>query len=87
MSVWSSAKGTVRINLCEKFSLKKYTKSLYDEVQFNEVKYGTPINDIDVIEFELSVCLSGMGAGEFFNEWALGIPGSVDMICELRIVR
>ena len=86
MSVWSTAKGTVRIKLSEQFSLKKYTRHFYDEVSINETKYLPVTNGVDVIEFELSVCLEGTGAMEFFNKWAQGIPGSVDMTCEVRVV-
>lgn len=86
MSVWSTAKGTVRIKLSEQFSLKKYTKNFYDEVSISETKYLPVTNGLDIIEFELSVCLGSTGAMVFFNEWAQGIPGSVDMTCEVRVV-
>lgn len=85
MSVWSSATGTITVDNAEHFSVKKYTYALYDEVIVS-IEYGDEIS-LRTDRFKLSVCLSGMEAMEFFNKWVEGIPGHVDMIIELRMVK
>ena len=82
MSIWSEAEGTVKIPLSEHFSLKKYTHQLYDEISFYECYCE---DDIRLVR--LSVCLSGVKAVEFFDKWVEGIPGHVDMIVKVRMIK
>lgn len=88
MSVWSTATGTVTIDSSEHFSLKKYTYSIYDEIIFN-VEYGEggETSSLRTDKFYLSVCLSGQEAVDFFAKWVEGIPGKVDMVVELRMIK
>ncbi len=82
MSIWSEARGTVKIKPSEHFSLKKYTKELYDEVTFSEVHLNDETRVVNV-----SVCAYGQQAMDFFTKWVEGIPGKVDMIVELRMIK
>ena len=84
MSEWSGASGTVVINNGEHFSLKKYTNSFYDEVSI-DVAYNS--NSPIVATFHIKVCLTGNAAVKFFNKWMAGIPGSVDMTIEVRMIK
>lgn len=85
MSVWSSATGAITVDSSEHFSLKKYTHALYDEVSLN-VEYGEGTS-LRTDHFYLSVCLDGEQAMDFFTKWVEGIPGKVDMIVELRMIK
>ena len=82
MSVWSEARGTVKIKSSEHFSLKKYTKELSDEVTYAEV-----FLDEETREVNVSVCADGQQAMDFFTKWMEGIPGHVDMTIELRMLK
>lgn len=90
MSVWSTATGTVEGDFLDHFSLKKYTQSVYDEVTIS-VDYG--LIDANgkhprrIDTFYLSVCADGQQAMDFFNNWMEGVPGKVDMVVELRMMK
>lgn len=85
MSIWSSATGTVTIDSSEHFSLKKYTHSFWEETTIS-VELGEGVSS-RTDNFKLSVCLDGQQAVNFFSKWMLGIPGKVDMVVELRMIK
>ena len=77
MSVWTFVTGTYNVHKDKHFSLKKYTKELYDEISIQE----------DAGKFNMSFSLDGVDAAKFVENWISGIPGTVDCEAEIRFLK
>lgn len=87
MSVWSSLEGTLIIHARESFSLKKYTKAMFDEYTLDILDRIESKDSELTYKVELSVCLDGDQAYRMLSYWTKGIPGRVDVEIIVRMLK
>lgn len=79
MSIWCSVSGTINIKKECHFSVKKYTRDMFDEISISISPDGG--------KFNMSFSLDGVEAAKFMEIWIKGIPGTVDCVAEITFIK